>query len=356
MAVCGWREWFIIEEKTEKPGMSMEQEKIQFQVRENRAEPVCGMLAIGVAVFIFIMWLRHPSGRGGGLILFVPLIFMIAVGLLAFVDYFHRKLLVDEMNICYVNIFGKEKRFSLDEIGFCKVGAGGGQDVLVLYDLLGGKLCKLGTDMRGFAQFHQYLLDNRVRVEWSGKRMSRQAMHWVDAVQGESAVCEEEIRKCTEKFYEKIAPVFREWEKRNRKFHVSWEIGFAQYAGDDLTKRCRLRERTSSLHEPLETIPLSYECIFEAYLKSEDAYIVDSRGREIYIILPYLARTKSYQIGEGTRIRKMDEGSLQKWLTEELMGLERELPKHRYRTEKFHLCHKLSLCAGIKGEVSGLRQ
>lgn len=325
----------------------MEQEEIKFQVRENRAEFVCGFLAVGVAAFIYVMWLLQPSDKGGGVLLFAPLLFMTAIGVLAFVDFFHRKLEVDGMNICYVNLFGKETRFTLDEIGFCKAGVGGAQDVLVLYDLLGKKLCKLGTDMRGFAQFHQYLLDNRVRVEWSREKMKGQTMRLMDAVQRESAVCEEEIRKCSEKFYEQIEPVFREWEKRNKKFHVLWEIGFAQYVGDDLSGKCRLIDRTSSLEEPLRAIPLSYECVFEAYLKSEDAYIVDSRGREIHIILPYLARTKSYQIGESTRIRKMDEQSMQEWLLEELAVLERELPRHRYRTEKYILRHKLGTWAGI---------
>lgn len=330
----------------------MEQEDIKFQVRENRAELVCGFLSIGLAVFILIMWLFHPSGRGGGVFLFVPLFFMAGVGLLAFVDYFHRKLVVDGMDIYYVNIFGKEKKFTLDEIGFCKAGVGGAQDVLVLYDLLGKKLCKLGTDMRGFAQFHQYLVDNRVQVEWNRERMKGQTMHLMDAVQREGTVCEEEIRKCSEKLYGEMEPVFREWEKRNKKFHVSWEIGFAQYAGDDLAGKCRLAKRTSSLEEPLEAVPLSYECIFEAYLRSEDSYIVDSRGREIHIILPYLVRTKSYQIGEATRIRKMDEQSMKEWLSEELAVLERELPRHRYRMEKFSLCHNLSPWAGIAEDTA----
>lgn len=326
--------------------------EINFQVKESRAELVCGILAIGVAVFILVMWLLHPSGRGGGVYLFAPLFFMASVGALLLVIFFHKKLIVNEMNICYVNSIGKEKHFTLDEIGYCKIGTNGKQDALVLYDLLGKKICKLGTDVRGFAQFHQYLVDNRVRVEWSRMRRNGQAVDWIDVIQRETAVCEEEIRKCSEKFYERMEPVFREWEKRNRKFDVYWEIGFAQYLADDLKKRSKPWERASSLKEPLTDIPESYECFLEAYLKYGEEYVVNSRGGEICLILPYLVRSKSYQIGEGTRIRKVDEESMEAWLAGQLEILARDLPRRRYHTENFVVRHKLSREAGLAADKS----
>lgn len=328
----------------------MKENEISFHVKESRAEFVCGILAIGVAVFILVMWFLHPSGRGGGVYLFVPLFFMAAVGVLFLVTFFHKKLVVNEMNICYFNLFGKEKHFTLDEIGYCKIGTGGKQDILVLYDLRGEKICKFGTDVRGFAQFHQYLVDNRIRVEWGGKGPGRQAAELIDAIQRETAVCEEEIRKCSEKFYERMETVFREWEKRNKKFDVFWEIGFAQYLADDLKKKAKSWERTSSLKEPLEDIPESYECFLEAYLKYGEEYVVNSRGREVCLILPYLVRSKSYQIGEGTRIRKVDEESMVEWVSEQLEILSRELPRYRYHTENFTLRHKLNLEAGLVAE------
>lgn len=324
-----------------------EEEGIRFQVRENRTALVCGVLAVLFAVFILVMRLLHPSGRGGGVLLYVPLLCMLAGGAACWVLYFNRKLIVEEMNICYVNFFGKRKQFKLDEIGFCKIGVGGNRSGLVMYDLLGEKLCKLEIDMRGIAEFYQYLEDNRIEVEWKKERMDRQFAFLIDALHKETAICEEEICRCTEKFYEEAVQIFREWEEHNRRFDVQWEIGFAQYLAEDLERKCHLRERTSSVKEPMETIPDYYQCFLEAYLKQEDEYVVDSHGEEVHIVLPYLGKSRSYQIGEGMRIRKTDEQSMTEWLNMRLEVLTGELPRHRYHTEAFTLGHELCTVAGV---------
>lgn len=324
---------------------------IKFQVRENRAVLICGVLAIGIAVFIFIMWLLHPSGRGGGVLLYLPLLCMIGVGALYLVMYFHKGLTVDEMDICYVNWSGKKKEFTLDDIGYCKIGGRGADNMIVLYDLLGKKLCKLGIDVRGFEELHQYLVDNQVRVEWNKTRMNGKAALLLDAIQQESAVCEEEIRKYSEKFYGEVEQIFRDWEKRNQKFDVYWEIGFAEYSLEDMEIKCSFRDRTSSIEDNLVTIPLSYECMLEAYLKSGEEYIVNSKGEETSVILPYLVRSKSYRIGEGTRIRKSDEQSMEEWLEMHLEQLARELPRRKYHTEAFAIRHCLRKTAGLTERI-----
>lgn len=332
--------------------MDMEWEDgIKFQVRENRAEFICGVFAIGISVFTFIMWMLHPSGKGGGALLYLPLLCMIVAGVMFLVMFFHKRLIVDEMNICYVNWIGKRKEFTLDEIGFCKIGGRGANNMIVLYDLLGNKLCKLGIDVRGFEELHQYLVDNQVRVEWNKARMDSGSAMLIDTIQRESAICEEEIRKYSEKFYEEVEQIFREWEKCNKRFDVQWEIGFAEYTLEDMEKKCRLRDRTSSIGENPEALPLSYECLLEAYLKCGGEYIVDRKGEELSVILPYLVRSKSYRIGEGTRIRKVDEQSMEEWLEMRLEGLAKELPKHRYHTERFTVQHSLRKMAGLAERI-----
>ena len=204
--------------------------------------------------------------------------------------------------------------------------------------------------MCGIAQFHQYLVDNRIEVEWAKERMNSQTAYLIDAICKETAVCGEEIRKCSEAFYEKILPVFREWEKSNTRYDLHWEIGYAQYLAKDLEGKCHFRERRSSVREPLEGIPDTYECLLEAYLKQGEAYVVNRRGEEVNIILPYLADSKSYQIGENRRIRKVDEQSMTDWLEIRLATLSEELPKHRYHTETFTLQHKLRPVAGLAAE------
>lgn len=323
------------------------EETISFQVRESMAAFACGVVAIGFALFIFAMWMLHPSGRGGGVFLYLPLLCMAAGGAMCLVMYFRRKLSVEGMEIQYVNPLGRKKQFTLDEIGYCRIDVGGTKNMMVLYDLLGKKLCKLGIDMRGFAEFHQYLVDNGVRVEWNRERTDSAAMQMIDAVQREGVVCEEEIGKCSAAFYEMAEGVFREWEKRNKRFHAYWETGFAEYAAMDMEKKCRLSERTSSVEDPVRSIPISYVCILEAYLKCDEGYVVDRHNEEVSIVLPYLVMSRSYRIGEGVRIRKTDEQSMQDWLEGQLEALARELPRHKYHTEEFTLRHRLKKAAGI---------
>ena len=323
---------------------------IKFQVRENKTALVCGVLAVVVAVFIVIMRFLHPSGNGGGAFLYLPILCMLLGGVACFMLYFHRKLTVEEMDIHYVNWLGREKHFTLDEIGFCRRGTANNVHQAVLYDLVGSVLCKLDFEMRGMAEFYQYLLDNGVRIERTKLKthQSSEFMNMIDAIEKETAVCEEQIRKCSERFYEGAAQIFHEWEKRNQRFEAVWEFGFAEYTAEDLTKKCPIHMYSSSVGEPLEHIPESYECVLEAYLKRGDEYVVNKRGETVSTMLPYLSKTKSYQIGEKTRIRKTDEESLMEWLRWQLEAFSKELPKRRYHTEAFTMGHKLRAVAGIE--------
>ena len=321
---------------------------IKFQVRENKSALFCGGLAIGLAVFIYMVHLLHPSGRGGAL-LYLPLGLMMLGGVLCFVVYHNRKLVVEEANIHYVNWIGKENQFTLDEIGYCKIGLRSSMDQMILYDLCGKKLCKLYFEMRGMAEFYQYLLDNGVRTERTRSKAEEHSvfMNMIDALGKEETICEEEIRKCSERFYEDIVCIFRDWESRNRHFDVVWEYGFAEYMAEDLERKCALYQYSSSLDEPMENLPSSYECVLEAYLKRGDEYVVTNRGETVSTMLPYLSKTKSYRIGEKTRIRKTDEESLKEWLVWQLEKFSKELPKHRYHTEALSKGHSLRTSAGI---------
>lgn len=322
---------------------------IRFQVRESRTALVCGVLAIGFAFFILAMWILHPSGRGGGALFYLPLLCMLLGGAACFLLYYHRKLIVEEMNICYVNWIGKTKQFTLDDIGYCKVGAVGDMNRVVVYDLNGIKLCKLEIGMRGLAEFYQYLLDNGVRIEWTKSKAQQSSvfMIMIDTLGRETVVCEEEIRKCSERFYEEAAQIFHDWEKRNRQFEAVWEFGFAEYTAEDLERKCPLHMYPSSVDGPLEHLPDSYECMLEAYLKKGDEYVMTNRGETVSTMFPYLSKTKSYQIGEKTRIRKTDEESLKEWLMWRLEAFDKELPKHRYHTEILTLGHTLRSSVGI---------
>lgn len=316
-------------------------------------------VAVGIAsaafvVFIFLMYLLHPKKEGGGLFLYLPLLLMLVGGVILCVVYYNKKVVIEETTICCVNWIGKKRQFTLDEIGFCKVEMGGGKAALALYDLTGDKLCKLEFGMTGMGEFLQYLVDNGVKAEWKRERMPKQEMRILELILNETAVCEEEISKCAEAFYKEAEQIFRDWEKRNKKFEAEWEIGFAEYVESDLEKKKRPWERISSLDDRMEEIPENYECVLEAYLKRDGEYVVDRRGEEVSMQIPYLVRCGSYQIGEGTRIRKSDEKILAEEISSYLEMLSKELPKHKYRTEMRMLRHKLRKSAGIRNREGSL--
>lgn len=335
-----------------------EQGKISFQVRENRMAPVVGGASVVFAIFIFVMWLLHPKGGGGGLLLYLPLLFMLGGGIGICAVYFNKRVIVDEMNICYVNSFRKRKEFTLDEIGFCKLEMGGGKVTLALYDLMGDKLCKLDFGMQGMGEFLQYLADNRVKAQLNRDKRHRQEAEAFlpELILKETAVCEEEIGKCAEAFYKKTEQVFRDWEKRNKKFEAEWTFGFAEYTDEDLERQMKQKrqtrtwEWTSSLGERLEEIPEDYVCVLEAYLKRNGAYVVNRRGEAVSVQIPYLVRCRSYQIGEGKRIRKSDEEMLAAEIGSYLEMLSRQLPRHKYRTEALNFGHPLKKTAGLSGK------
>lgn len=322
---------------------------IRFQVRENKTALVCGVLAVGFAVFIMVMRFLHPSAEGGGTLLYLPVLCMFFGGVSCFMMYYNRKLTVEDMNICYVNWMGRPGQFTMDEIGYCKIGTPGDMNRVVLYDLVGKKLCKLEIGMQGLAELYQYLFDNGIRIEQNKSKAYQSSGfgRMIDTLCKETSVCEEEIRKCSELFYEEAGQILYDWEKHNQHFDAVWEFGFAEYMAGDLVGKCPLYRYPSSVDEPLEHIPESYECMLEAYLKTEDGYVVSARGEAVYIMLPYLSKTKSYQIGEKTRIRKTDEEGLKEWLMWKLETLNKELPKHRYHTEDLNFGHKLRPSAGI---------
>lgn len=328
---------------------------IKFQVRESSSALVCVVLAVVFAVFIFAMHLLYPSDRGGGAFLYLPLAAILVGGAVNFLLYINRKVIVEELNIHYVNWIGKEKHFTLDEIGYCKRGKRSGMPQIVIYDLSGNKLCKLDFEMRGMAEFYQYLIDNEVRIERIRSRAHQTSEYFnlMDAlISKETAVCEEEIRKCSESLYAEAEQVFRDWESRNKHFNAVWEFGFAEYTAGDLERKCPMYMYPSSVDESMESLPSSYECVLEAYLKTEEGYVLTKRGETVSIMIPYLSKTKSYQIGERTRIRKTDEESLKEWLVWHLEKLSAELPKHRYHTEMLVMGHALRPSAGIAAKVS----
>jgi hypothetical protein len=258
--------------------------------------------------------------------------------------------MVEDMHLHYCSTYGKIKTFSLDDIGYCSLELSQSKDNLVLYDLLGKVLCKLKIHMKGCEEFLQYLLDNGVRVEWETTRTNLPAL---ELILRQTAICEEEIPKCTEALYTQVQEIFSQWEKEHSAFGASWELGFGEYAAADLEGAMDLCSIKSSLDDGNGGVPPDYICALEAYLKKDGEFVIDRKNRVVCITAKYLTRCRSYRIGEEVRIRKADEEMIADWIKEQLLFLTQALPRHKYHTEGCTIQHTLKNTAGKKEESNG---
>lgn len=326
------------------------EDKIRIQVREHGIVLVGGFLILGFSLFILVMGLRYPSGGGNRLVFVLTLFLMMVCGIIVCITYFHRRLTVEEMDLCYVNSIGKRRAFSLNDIGYCKLRIYGNKreavvESFILYDLLGDKLCKFEINMPGARDFLQYLLDNQVKTEWRGA--GKEPRKVMEPVLMEKSVCKEEVGKHAEAFYEMISPVFTAWEKQHLRFDAQWEFGLAEYIQSDLMPQKDMWQWESSVQiKSEEELPEDYICILEAYLKRGEEYVMDRKGHVVGFVSPYIWQNRSYQVGESRRIRKRDETYLLETIQTHLKMLDKELPRHFYHTEYLTLGHELKKTAG----------
>ncbi len=331
----------------------MEQEnQIRFQVRENNMALFAGVFAIGAAIAVLVLRLLYPSAEDikmRSLFFYPALLLMAGTGTFCCVKFFLRGLSVEEMNLHYVNSMKKRKDFNLDGIGYCKIsflGRGSGKNFIGLYDLVGDELCKLDFSMRGTTELLEYLRDNRVKIEYTEK--TRQYLSGLGYTWNDTDICQEQIAGCADTFYEAAREVVQEWEKKNNKFGVCWEFGLAEYAEKDLRPEKNLWECKSSVQRAAgeEALPEDYVCVLEGFLKKGGEYVIDKHGEAVAFFVSYIERSKSYQVGEGLKLRKRDEGFLLEELRSRLEWLAWKLPREKYHTENLTLQHDLKMTAG----------
>ncbi|MCD7725559.1 MAG: hypothetical protein LUI12_08435 [Clostridiales bacterium] len=318
---------------------------VWLQVKEHWIVSAGGALIILFALFIAVMGWKYPSSEENGWIFYGGLLLLLAAGIACCVGGSLRRLTVENMEMCYVNRRGKKSFFTLDDIGYGRLAGRGDNGSLLLYDLLGDKLCKLDFAMRGSGEFLQYLLDNQVRIQW-GKSAGNRPL--AEGVLGETAICPEEIGKCSGKFYDRVKALVREWEKQNQSLGACWEMGYGEFSAADLKAGGELWSCTRALPQELAELPEDYLCMLELYLKKDQEYVLDRRNEPVCFLLPYLERGASYQIGERLRLRKRNEEELLSWLEERLGALAKTLPRRRYHTEPLLVKHELRERAGIR--------
>lgn len=339
-------------EKTENimAGDMQQDSRMMFRVREHWIVPAGGVMILLFTVFILIMGLKYPSAGGNRVIFGSVLFLFFIIGIVCCISGILRGLVVEEMNIQYVNWRGRKKSFSLDDIGYCKLILSSNQHNLIVYDLLGRKLCKLEFEMRGSGEFFQYLLDNQVRMEWKAEQTGVSDMSVIEASLRlrETAICEDEIPKFADALYGRAQELFSEWEKQNKAFAAYWEFGYAEFSAGELEGKSDLWDCIESISEKFTELPEDYVCILEAYLKKDSEYVIDKKNEPVCMLVPYLVRGASYQIGERLRLRKMNEETVIHWMEGQLETLAKILPKRKYHTEPLVLKHELRKHAGIR--------
>lgn len=291
------------------------EEKIAFQVRERGIVLAGGIGIMVFTLFILVAGICHPSTHANLPVFYSVLAVMLLCGAGVCQLWRCRKIKVRDMELEYVNWLGKKKPFTLNDIGYFAINLTSSNDSIILYNLLGEKLCKLSFAMEGSWELVQYLLDNGIKAESRLAPVDGYQFPLFEASLQESSVCEEEIEKNTQQLYGQVQQLFNEWEKGNKKFQAYWEYGFV------------IRENV---------------CMLEAYLKKNNEYVIDRKGNMVAVQIPYLVKSKSYQIGEGERIRKTKESFLTDWLKQYLFQLTEILPRQKYHTEAISLPYELT--------------
>lgn len=319
---------------------------LKIEVKEGLLPWVVGGGTILLGIFLMFEAILHPDDSARIMFcIFIVILFMIGAGILLCMDAKNRKMIVEDMNLCYMNLFGRKKTFTLEEIGYCKVALEnkGAKEDIRLYDTHGKKLCKLDFNMKDSMLFLQYLLDNQIKVECSEK-----SDRYLKGIVYETAICAEEISDKVNPVYEKIKEYVREWEAKHKKFDAEWKTGITVYLQNELSQEKQLWEEkgyTGTPTFPLEegqahSLPEGCLIGIEGYLQKEGEFVCDKKNRVVMFYVPLVSVTKSWQIGETLKNRFWGGDALEE-LSWQLEVWAEQLPKNRYHTENIVLQHEL---------------
>lgn len=309
----------------------------QIEVKEGKMTWAAGIITIFISLLFLFLYLWSPAESIPvkiGCWLFVVIIML--AGLFFCLTAYKRKLTVADMELCYTSWCGKNKNFTLNEIGYCKteLTLEGNKDFLILYDLLGNKLCKLDYHMDGCYSLLQFLADNQVKIESSSK--SDSCLH---SILKAETICAEEAADKANAFYREAKELVEEWTRQNKKMGAEWKMGMVSYLEEECRKDKQLWEQTSCETDSFHKFPEGYELALEGYLLKDGKFVMNKKNWAVGFYIPIMRVTKSMQIGEELRIRFYQEAGSE--LAEQLKMLAYLLPRNRYHTEEIQLAHEL---------------
>lgn len=312
---------------------------VKIEIREGLLPWVVGIGTVFVGIIVIFVTIAYPADSVSGILsVYLTIFCMIGAGIFLCMDAKNRKMTVEDKTLCYTNCFGKKKNFALAEIGYCKAAfeSGGSKDYIKLYDFSNKKLCKLEFNMKNANEFLQYLLDNQIKVEYTD-RTEEGLKNIINA----ETLCPEEIPAAVNQVCKEAKNLAEEWAKKHRKFEVEWKMGLAVYLYQDVSFEKQLWEQKG--YEGafnFSNLPEGYLIAIEGYLQKDGQFVVDKKNRAVAFFFQLISVSKSYQIGEETRIHFWGNNVLGK-LSEELAFWTDRLPRKRYHMEQLVLRHEL---------------
>lgn len=196
---------------------------IKKEVHEGKLPWNLGIGTILFGILVAVMAVREPVESAVFMrCAYLMIMLIVCAGIYLCMDGRNRRLTVEDMELCYTDWRGRQKTFSLNEIGYCKAAFvnESGIDYNKLYDFNNKKLCKLEFNMKNANELLQYLLDNQIKVEYTDRTVEP-LKNIIDA----QTLCPEEIPTAVNRVFEKAKELAEEWVKKNKKFGAEWKIG-----------------------------------------------------------------------------------------------------------------------------------
>lgn len=311
---------------------------MKIEVSEGKLPCVVGGGAVAAGLLFMILLVMYADGSAIAGMMGGPVIALIIVtGFVMYIGGRNRGMLAEDGTLCYTDMLGRKKVFSLDDIGYCKAALEekGGRDYLKIYDLLGNKLCKLEFRMKNSALFLQYLLDNQVRIE-----CSETSDDYLKGMLRTKTICEEEIPEKADACLEEARKLVQEWVKRHKEFGVDWKMGIAAYLEEEMVEKKQLWEQPGCAGRTFpDGLPEGYILAIEGYLQKDGLFVLDKKNRAVMFHTSVISVTRSMRAGETLKIRFFD--NVTEELSWQLTWLANVLPRNRYHTEEISLNHEL---------------
>lgn len=319
-----------------------ESERI-FTVRQHKAAYGIGILIIGMgALFLLLDMIYHVSPIA--LWMYGVILFPFLLGILVCLEAKNRQLAVTKNGLYYCNMFGKAKRFGIEDIGSAKaVFDPAWAPGYVLYDREGKKICRLEAGMRDADRMFLYLHDNQIDIHM-GKGMKKGGEEMPDGMFFQEIIAEEKLPELSESAYKQAEELLEEWKERNRKLGAELLYGFAEYHGSRIDPEAELQMEESRIIKDEGELPEDYVCMLEIYIQKDGWMVRDKKGNLQYMVWPVFYKRKL--MTQEEKIRLYCNGNWKTGVESVLEYWEKYLPKHKFMMEQIDLGYELKKKAG----------